>query len=303
MLTNLIAMVLLAAAGDVLAQCLEGITTLADVGVARVLVCPNPSPARCSYADGVLRAQRFMTYRLTIYAPLFIAWNTFLEHAFPAPMAEVRPGYERVEAHGVGELRTNRTETRGIDELATAADSASRQARRVLSKVFLDALLFTPVSQITFYIFLAFAEGCSLSEGWARCLLILPRSLPASYAFWTPVQCLTFSVVPTRHRIVWVQSVCLWNIAASTFNQSAAAGGGAPAAGGLLANGSRALRGGGADATAALPSLPAPGLEEAAEAASNGGPDEMALLRIMYEWCIDTLPVSSRIRRLLEARN
>ena len=267
LLVNLLAMSVLAAIGDFLAQCLEGLTSLAGLDAWRTL--------------------RFTAFRSGVYAPLFTLWNTLLEYLMPAPGSaeEKPPGYERVRS----------------SVNARSDDGPWRRAGRVLGKVTLDALIWTPVQQIVFYVFLAAAEvsqphpcarpalaprsscpradvalmpraqGRSFSEGWARCVLILPRSVPASWLFWTPVQCLTFSVVPIRLRLVWIQSVSiLWNVASSTFNAAAAK---QHAAGAALAAG---------------PLLPAPGLDEAAEAARvSGGEHELELLRQMYEWCAD----------------
>ena len=124
-------MSVLAAIGDFLAQCLEGLTSLAGLDAWRTL--------------------RFTAFRCGVYAPLFTLWNTLLEYLMPAPgSAEEKPlGYERVEARGVG----GRSSVN-----ARSDDGPWRRAGRVLGKVTLDALIWTPVQQIVFYVFLAAAE-------------------------------------------------------------------------------------------------------------------------------------------------
>ena len=96
--------------------------------------------------------------------------------------------------------------------------------RAAARKVAADCLVYTPLYQLCFFTIMAIVEGQSPSDARLRCLAAMPSSLPASWAFWMPVQFVTFSMVPLHLRMAWVSFVgVLWNAAMSGFNHLAAA--------------------------------------------------------------------------------
>lgn len=125
------------------------------------------------------RTCRFIMWRVAIFMPLYTGWIYSLEWSLPPKQS---PGL-------------------------------LEKCWRVALKVLLDAFVWTPIQQTIFFLVIAAMEGRSLGQGWRRCMLMLPRTLPASWAFWMPVQCLTYGVFQPRHRVVWCNCVSLfWNI-------------------------------------------------------------------------------------------
>lgn len=131
------------------------------------------------------RLVRFVAFRACLGTPIYLVWLRWLERA----------------------------------AIAAVGGSATKQAA---FKVALDQTFYTPMYQVVFYLTLAAAEGQPLRVGWRRCYRILPRSLPASWAFWIPVQAVNFWAVPLRGRVVFVNLFALvWSVFLSSFNQSA----------------------------------------------------------------------------------
>jgi len=94
----------------------------------------------------------------------------------------------------------------------------------LLIKLLLDQGVYTPVYQVVFFCFLAALEGQPLSEGFRRCLLVLPQSIPVAWCFWLPVQAVCFHIVPLQWRVVYVNVFnIVWNTILSLFNSSASA--------------------------------------------------------------------------------
>jgi len=94
-------------------------------------------------------------------------------------------------------------------------------ARAAVLKAALDNAVATPAQHVALFACQAAWEG-QAHEAVARCMGTLPRSLPASWAFWVPVQLVTFGVVPAEFRVAWINTVSLgWNAILSGFNQRA----------------------------------------------------------------------------------
>ena len=94
----------------------------------------------------------------------------------------------------------------------------------LLIKLLLDQGVYTPIYQVVFFCFLAALEGQPLSEGFRRCLLVLPQSIPVAWCFWLPVQAVCFHIVPLQWRVVYVNVFnIVWNTILSLFNSSASA--------------------------------------------------------------------------------
>lgn len=176
-----IAIAVIALAGDTIAQSLEG-TDLTSWD--RTRTC------------------RFIVWRVVIFMPLYTGWIYSLEWALPPKQPSSRPDLDLGRAKAVSTARAG-----------TVLGGLLERSWRVTLKVLLDAFLWTPVQQVIFFLVIAGMEGRSLGEGWRRCMLMLPRTLPASWAFWMPVQFLTYGVFQPRHRVVWCNCVSLvWNI-------------------------------------------------------------------------------------------
>ncbi|EOD40505.1 hypothetical protein EMIHUDRAFT_422938 [Emiliania huxleyi CCMP1516] len=91
--------------------------------------------------------------------------------------------------------------------------------RTVLSKVAVDQLILTPFLCLpAAYLFKALAFGYGARLALRRYLADARRDLLAKYwALWTPVQCLTFGVVPPQWRIAFVAAVSFfWLIVLSS---------------------------------------------------------------------------------------
>ena len=98
----------------------------------------------------------------------------------------------------------------------------STARRTVVARLGLDFFIYAPTFQSVFFMSMALLEGQSPSRAWERCVETIPHSLPASYAFWLPMQICTFTIIPTHLRIAWVNTgSLLWNVALSFLNQRA----------------------------------------------------------------------------------
>ena len=133
--------------------------------------------------DG-LRTLRFVLFRTMLVVPLYTAWMRVLE-SLPLP------------------LSTTRFQT-------------------ALLKTVLDCTIFSPPTHATFFILMAMWEGQSFDEALSRCVVMVPKSLPASWAFWVPAQLMTFGLVPPHLRVAFVNTVSLaWNSVMSALNEYA----------------------------------------------------------------------------------
>ena len=101
---------------------------------------------------------------------------------------------------------------------------AAPMVRAAVIQAALDNLIATPAQHAALFACQAVWEG-QPHEAVARCVATLPHSVPASWAFWGPVQLVTFSVVPAELRVAWINAVSLgWNAILSGFNQRASEG-------------------------------------------------------------------------------
>ena len=106
--------------------------------------------------------------------------------------------------------------------LAAAVPATLHPGSAALIKTALDNLVATPAQHVAFFSSQAAWDG---ESAWARVTSTLPRSLPASWAFWGPTQLVTFGVVPAHLRVLFVNMVSLsWNAVMSGLNQQSKAG-------------------------------------------------------------------------------
>ena len=129
-----------------------------------------------------MRTLRFVAFRVAIVAPLYTAWVAALS-ALPLS----RP------------------------PLQTAIIRSA-----------LDNIIFSPPLHVAFFTTMAWWEGSDAEEALYRSVMMLPRSLPASWTFWVPTQILTYGLVPAHMRVAFVQATSLaWNSIMSGFNELA----------------------------------------------------------------------------------
>lgn len=128
------------------------------------------------------RLARFLAFRAVI-VPLYTQWVAALESL---PLATIKP-------------------------LHAAA-----------IKTTLDMTIWSPVQHVVFFTSMAICEGQRGEEAFLRCTSMLPRTLPASWAFWGPTQLANFCIVPPHLRVAFVNIASLaWNACMSGFNQVA----------------------------------------------------------------------------------
>lgn len=91
----------------------------------------------------------------------------------------------------------------------------------VAKKVLLDQLVASPLLHLVFLPYMVLAEGGSSSEALARTSRKFSTVMQLSWCFWPFVHCLTFSVIPLRHRVAWVNvGAVFWMAALSFINES-----------------------------------------------------------------------------------
>jgi hypothetical protein len=90
------------------------------------------------------------------------------------------------------------------------------------AKVVMDCFVSTPLQHAVLFSTQAMLyDGLSARDAVDRCSSVMPRSLPASWAFWIPVQCFTFTAIPPAMRVTWISSVSLiWNAVLSGMNHA-----------------------------------------------------------------------------------
>jgi hypothetical protein len=90
------------------------------------------------------------------------------------------------------------------------------------AKVFMDCFVSTPLQHAALFSTQAVLyDGLHARDALERCATVMPRSLPASWAFWIPVQALTFTAVPPPMRVTFISAVALvWNAVLSGINHA-----------------------------------------------------------------------------------
>lgn len=90
------------------------------------------------------------------------------------------------------------------------------------AKVLMDCFVSTPLQHaVLFSTQTMLYDGLGPRDAVERCASVMPRSLPASWVFWIPVQCFTFTAVPPAMRVTWISSVSLvWNAILSGMNHA-----------------------------------------------------------------------------------
>jgi protein Mpv17 len=171
----------------------------------------HPSHKLNAWAWDQERTLRLFGYRLLIFGPGYTLWLKLLEKR-------------------LGHLGTS--------------------AKGVATKVALDQLVWTPPSMTAFYMWMAFFEpperfvtsitpairpsvssfpGVDFtqleqkySHGINRVRDCLWPTLQVNWPFWSSVGCITFGLIPPKHRILWVSTLQVgWNAFLSNLNQRA----------------------------------------------------------------------------------
>lgn len=109
------------------------------------------------------------------------------------------------------------------NELFPAMFGAGTEVSTVLMKVLVDQLVLAPFLCLPVaYIVKALVFGQPLRDGLRRYAHDAQRDLLWKYwAIWTPVDCLTFSVIPEHYRIVFIAAVSFfWLIVLSSISNS-----------------------------------------------------------------------------------
>jgi len=86
--------------------------------------------------------------------------------------------------------------------LETRVPGASTAA--IMKKVGLDQVLASPILHSLFWPFMVVCDGGGPKDAWERLRCKFVPLMKMNYCFWPAVSSLTFSIVPIRHRVVWV---------------------------------------------------------------------------------------------------
>eukprot|EP00419_Tripos_fusus_P011456 CAMPEP_0172660454 /NCGR_PEP_ID=MMETSP1074-20121228/4075_1 /TAXON_ID=2916 /ORGANISM="Ceratium fusus, Strain PA161109" /LENGTH=162 /DNA_ID=CAMNT_0013476073 /DNA_START=157 /DNA_END=642 /DNA_ORIENTATION=+ len=92
----------------------------------------------------------------------------------------------------------------------------------VAKKIFLDQVFASPFLHVFFLPYMALAEGHTMEEAVGRTRENFVKLLQANYCYWPFVHCITFSVIPLRHRVAFVNiAAVFWMATLSALNQTA----------------------------------------------------------------------------------
>jgi protein Mpv17 len=129
-----------------------------------------------------LRVGRMMIYRSMFFAPTYALWLRGLEKVVPATVVSVRT---------------------------------------VVTKVAMEQVIWGPPALGMFYVVMSCLEGNSPQHGYERAKALIVETIKMSVCFWTPMQLVTFSVVPMQYRVLWVSILQVgWNAWLSAMNQN-----------------------------------------------------------------------------------
>ncbi|CAJ1936716.1 unnamed protein product [Cylindrotheca closterium] len=90
---------------------------------------------------------------------------------------------------------------------------------QLVYRMFLDAVIYSPVGVGGYFVWRTQLEGGSLASTWNKLQLVFPQALVASWSFWPAANIVNFTLVPLPFRVLYTNLLSLfWNAYLSTVN-------------------------------------------------------------------------------------